>query len=64
VAARAEIENHGTKSIVVHGVRCVKQTFRRVKAALEKKIDRLKIGMLLFKTAPQRVSHLKVLYYS
>lgn len=62
--AKAEIENHGTKSIVVHGVRCVKQTFGRVKAASEKKIDRLKIDVLLFKTAPQSVSHLKVLDYS
>jgi hypothetical protein len=62
--ARAEIENHGTKCIVVHGVRCVKQSFGRVKASREKKIDRLKIDMLLFKTAPQRRSHLKILYYS
>lgn len=54
--AKAEIENHGTKSIVVHAIKCVKQTFGRVKAASEKKIDRLKIDMLLFKTAPQRRS--------
>jgi hypothetical protein len=57
-ATRTEIENHGTKSIVVHGVRRVKQTFRRANGLSEKKIDRQKIDMLLFKTAPQKQSHL------